>query len=153
LADFQKKHKTTDKVNDGMLTKLPPFTWRRREIKYADLKKVHPTTHGMHLDSAGNLISLQMTYPNELAYDDGWKDNCFYYRPSRGDDKGNRALKSAALRKTSFKLYCGYKRDKESIGKLKAMKLDKFAGQSFDLGKVMITGKGTDESYIIAQCT
>lgn len=119
-------------------------------MKYQDLQRVHPTTFGIWMEN-GKLKSLQMTYPNDLSYDDGWRDNSFYYKPSRGDDKGNRALASAYANQDTFRLYCGYKSNPESRAKLKLMGLDMHAGKSFDLGKVVITGKSTDDSYVIVQ--
>jgi hypothetical protein len=101
-----------------MSDRIPPTSWKPRHISYSCLKKLHPTTRGIHVED-DILKSIQMVIPNAFGYKDSWfHEDELHYLPSQSDKIGNAALKKALEEKSIFRAYCGFKRGKDQVNLL-----------------------------------
>jgi hypothetical protein len=127
-------------------TIIPPKSWKRMAIKYAELVLLHPTSKGICHDN-GYIKSVQMVVPNS-RYDDCWcfDDNRLNYKQSDLDMRGNEALYTAYKYDFKFKLYVRYKKETKDQTNLDIPKDMK--GKSFDLGYVHIVDK-KEKTYVL----
>lgn len=89
--------------------------------------------------------------PNKHDYDDFFfEEDYMIYAEANNDDRGNRALQDAYNTKRVFTAYLGYKNGERYHHKLRKLGVPThFAGNSFVLGQVYISGKYSDDQYII----